>query len=173
MDELITPRLTLLPLTLEQLETGLRSLNDLSASVGVNLVEALFNDAVERAVRLKIEKMKRVSPAQHPWFTYFLIVINVEQVGAGMAGFKGSPDERGEVEIGYGIHPFFGGRGYMSEAVQALVAWAFSHPGCRAITACGVLPDNLASQKVLLKNGFVEAGQGESGINFRLNRTNL
>ena len=173
MKSITTPRLSLIPLTVEQLETGLRSLNDLSASVGVILVASLFEGVVDRAVRMKIDKMKKVSPALHPWYTYYLIVINEEQIGAGMVGFKGSPDELGQVEIGYGIDAIFQRRGFMSEAVQAMLAWAFSHRECLAVTATGVLVDNFASQKVLLKNGFVETGQDEHGINYRLDRTKL
>lgn len=173
MKSITTPRLTLLPLTVEQLETGLRSLNNLSASVGVSLVASLFEGVVDRAVRMKIEKMKKVPPALHPWYTYYLIVINAEKIGAGMVGFKGSPDELGQVEIGYGIDPIFQRLGYMSEAVQSLITWAFSHRECLAITALGVLVDNYASQKVLLKNGLIETGQDEHGINYRLDRTKL
>ncbi len=173
MKSITTPRLTLIPLTVEQLETGLRSLNDLSASVGVSLVASLFEGIVDRAVRLKIEKMKTVPHSLHPWYTYYLIVINAEQIGAGMVGFKGSPDELGQVEIGYGIDPIFQRHGYMSEAVQGIIAWAFSHRECLAITATGVLVDNFASQKVLLKNGFIETGQDEHGIHYRLDRTKL
>ena len=149
------------------------SLNDLSASVGVNLVSSLFDGIVNRAVRMKLEKMKKVPPALYPWYTYWLIVVNEEKIGAGMVGFKGIPNADGSVEIGYGIDPFFQRRGYMSEAVEAMIKWAFTHPECQVITATSVLVDNFASQKVLLRNGFVETGQDEKGINFRLERSKL
>lgn len=173
MKPLTTGRLTLIPLTQKQLKSGLYSLNELSASVGVNLVGSLIEGVVDRAVRMKIEKMKKITPALHPWYTYWLIVINEEKIGAGMVGFKGIPNDDGAVEIGYGIDPFFQRRGYMSEAVEAMIKWAFSHPECRAITATSVLVDNFASQKVLIRNGFVETGQDEKGINFRLDRSKL
>lgn len=170
METLYALRLALVPLTLEQLKLGLVSLNDLSASVGVPIVSSLFDGVVERAVKMKIEKMGKVPPALHPWYTYWLIVLNEENTAAGMVGFKGIPNAKGEVEIGYGIDPVFQGRGYMSEAVTELIAWAFEHPECKAITATAVLLHNLASQKVLLKNGFVETGQDEKGISFRLDK---
>jgi len=172
MDSISTPRLTLLPLTLEQLRMGLASLNDLSACVGVQLVSSLFEGVVDRAVRMKIEKMGKVDASLHPWFTYWLIVINQENTGAGMVGFKGAPDNIGSVEIGYGIDPIFQRLGYMSEAVQAMVTWAFEHQECFRITATGVLVDNLASQKVLLRNGFIETGQDDKGINYEVERKN-
>ena len=103
MDSITTPRLTLIPLSLEQLKIGLVSLPELSGSVGVKLVASLFEGVVDRAVRMKIEKMGKVDQSLHPWYTYWLIVITSEQTGAGMAGFKGAPDGNGWVEIGYGI----------------------------------------------------------------------
>lgn len=168
MEPITTPRLTLIPLSLEQLKIGLASLPELSGSVGVKLVSSLFEGVVNRAVRMKIEKMDKVDQALHPWYTYWLIVINDEQTGAGMVGFKGAPDKKGVVEIGYGIDPLYQRLGYMSEAVQAMIGWAFTHKECQAITATGVLVNNFASQKVLLHNGFIETGQDEKGINYRL-----
>lgn len=38
--------------------------------------------------------------------------------------FKG-PVKDHAVEIGYGISPEYGGNGYMTEAVQAMMQWAF------------------------------------------------
>jgi ribosomal-protein-alanine N-acetyltransferase len=165
-----TSRLKLIPLTLDQLEIGLSSIRELSASVKIPVVESLFDGIVHRAVKMKIEKMQTVNAELHPWFTYWLIVINEDNTGAGMVGFKGTPNARGEVEIGYGIDPFYQRSGFMSEAVRALVEWAFSHPECRGITAPAVNLDNFASQKVLLKNGFVEISQDELGISYRLDR---
>ncbi len=170
MEPITTPRLTLIPLSLEQLKIGLVSLPKLSGSVGVKLVSSLFEGVVDHAVRMKIEKMEKVDQALHPWYTYWLIVITGEQTGAGMVGFKGAPDEKGWVEIGYGIDPLYQRLGYMSEAVHALIGWAFAHKECLAITATAVLVNNYASQKVLLRNGFIETEQDEKGINYRLDR---
>jgi ribosomal-protein-alanine N-acetyltransferase len=173
MKPIKTQRLSLIPLSLEQLKTGLNSIKDLSVSVGFPVVSSLIEGVVQRAVTMKIEKMSKVSPDLHPWFTYWLILVFASETGAGLVGFKGNPNARGEVEIGYGIDPYFQRLGYMSEAVEAMVKWAFSHPECRTITATSVLLDNFASQKVLLRNGFVEIGQDEKGINFRLERSKL
>jgi predicted acetyltransferase len=172
METLHTRRLTLLSLTLADLQTGLISLNQLSGSVGIPVAASLFDGVVERAVRMKIEKMDRAAPELHPWFTYWMIIINDENIGAGMVGFKGNPDSAGKAEIGYGIDPIFQSRGYMTEAVRAMIAWAFSHQECCAVTATSVLAGNLASQKVLLRNGFSETGHNEDGVHFELTRQN-
>ncbi len=164
--------MTLIPLTLQQLETGLSSIKQLSAEMGIPLVSDLITENAERAVKIKIEKMRAVPELLHPWFTYWLIVIDKEGIGAGLVGFKGSPDVSGSVEIGYGINPIFQGRGYMTEAVRAMVEWAFSHLECEKITAIGVLQDNFASRKVLVKNQFreLESDADADGVDYELER---
>ena len=165
-----TGNLTLVPLTLQQLETGLASIKQLSAEMGLPLVSDLITENAERAVRIKIKIMRAAPEALHAWFTYWLIVIDSEKIGAGLIGFKGSPDETGTVEIGYGINPIFQGRGYMTEAVKAMVKWAFSHPECKRITAIGVLQDNFASRKVLVKNQFRELESETGSVDYELDR---
>jgi RimJ/RimL family protein N-acetyltransferase len=165
-----TDRLTLIPLTLQQLETGLASIKQLSTEMNLPIVSDLISGNAERAVQMKIEKMRAAPPDLHAWFTYWLIVINKEGIGAGLVGFKGNPDNTGAVEIGYGINSIFQGRGYMSEAVSAMIGWAFDHPECKKITAIGVLPGNLASRKVLVKNEFFEVRSDTDGVDYELTK---
>jgi ribosomal-protein-alanine N-acetyltransferase len=80
-----------------------------------------------------------------------LVIISGEEVGAGLAGFKGIPDAAGVTEIGYGIAPSYQNKGYMSEAIRALVDWALSQPTCKAVTATTV--ENPASRRLLEKLG--------------------
>lgn len=76
-----------------------------------------------------------------------------EHTIVGDAGFKGRPDRDGEVEIGYGTAPAYRRRGYATEAVDALVRWAFSHIEVKRVVAeCA--PDNAASIRVLARAGF-------------------
>ncbi len=78
----------------------------------------------------------------------WLIVEPLERALVGDVGFKGGPDRRGSVEIGYGIAPAYRRRGYASEAASALVEWAFARPDVRRVIA-ECLPDNAGSIKVL------------------------
>ena len=83
----------------------------------------------------------------------------------GGAGFKGTPDKRGDVEIGYGIDAQYRCRGYATEAVNAMTAWALTQPGVRRVLA-QTEPGNAISQRVLQKCGFVPCGQGNEGPMF-------
>ena len=58
-------------------------------------------------------------------------------------------------EIGYILHPDYQGRGIMHEAVNLIVEYAFEVLKFHSIEAI-IDPDNKASEKVLLKNGFVK-----------------
>ncbi len=165
-----TERLHLIPLTLSQLVKTRSSIQELAGDLSISIVSDLISGPVVRAVNMKIEKMGVVDVSLQDWFTYWLIVISAENMGVGMVGFKGYPNEAGAVEIGYGINDLFQSRGYMTEAVTALVQWAFSHPECRAVTANVVKVDNIASQKVLIKAGFKEISYNKDGISYIIHK---
>ena len=74
---------------------------------------------------------------------------------AGFADFKRdiAPSMRGFPEIGFALVPKFHGKGYATEAVNAVLAWADAHlPGDR--TVCLINPDNVASRRVAEKCGY-------------------
>ena len=81
----------------------------------------------------------------------------------GSAGFVGGPNERGEVELGYGILEGHRNRGYATEAARALVAWALAQPNVEQVVARSE-PFNDASNRVLEKLGLtrVRAEGGEA-----------
>ena len=100
---------------------------------------------------MKLKKMAAMDEKQHLWQTYWLMVISADNFGAGLAGFKGVPNESGSTEIGYGIDPSYQNKGYTSEAVRVLVDWALQHPFCKTVTATTV--ENPASRRLLEKLG--------------------
>jgi [ribosomal protein S5]-alanine N-acetyltransferase len=156
-----TERLTLLPLTLEQLQLHVENSTRLEESLGLvpghrEVTEPLLSIITHFTIpRLK-------DPDLNPLFQTIWIGWDREtgQIVAD-AKFKGEPDEEGVVEIGYGTYPAFQRRGYMTEMVGGLMAWASEQPGVRRIMA-DTDADNLASQRVLQKNGFrfVEETEG-------------
>jgi [ribosomal protein S5]-alanine N-acetyltransferase len=77
----------------------------------------------------------------------------------GGIGFFGPP-LGGEAEIGYGIVPSRQGRGYATEAVQAMLAMAWADSRVRIVVA-GTDPGNAASQRVLEKAGFRQFTAGD------------
>ncbi|HEX4791177.1 MAG TPA: GNAT family N-acetyltransferase [Actinospica sp.] len=79
----------------------------------------------------------------------------------GTAGFFGPPDAAGEVTIGYGMVQPEWGQGYGTQAVAALIEVCRAHGGVRIVNADTDL-DNIASQRVLEKNGFIRVRTTES-----------
>ncbi len=79
--------------------------------------------------------------------------------------FKGLNDD-GSVEIGYGITEENQGKGYATEAVEAVITWALNQSGVRQVEA-ETERDNKKSQRVLEKCGFSPLGiNGEEGPRF-------
>lgn len=103
-------------------------------------------------------------PGQRQWYAVWWIRTKAGDP-VGDACFKGLGQD-GTVEIGYGISPEHWGKGYATEAVAAAVQWAAKQPGVKRIEA-ETAPENLASQRVLEKAGFVPTGtDGEEGPRF-------
>ena len=102
--------------------------------------------------------------ADGPYGISFFAVIAGASAVIGNGGFKGRPGEDGTVEIGYSIMEEHQGAGYATEAVKALIAWAFGHPEVARVVA-ETYPDLAKSIRVLKKNGFTETGPGlEEGV---------
>lgn len=103
-------------------------------------------------------------PMQRIWHAIWMIELHDGQ-HIGELCFKGiSP--QGVVEIGYGIAEEYRGQGYATEAVSAVVNWAMNQPEVTSVEA-ETESDNTASQKVLLKSGFIANGTvGEEGPRF-------
>ena len=92
----------------------------------------------------------------------------IELPGEGAIGTIGfDPDEVLADEVGYWIGRPYWGRGLVSEALAAGLAWVRNQWGRRCITARHFV-DNAASARVLAKAGFLYTGRTEP--RFRLAR---
>ncbi|SDN76462.1 Protein N-acetyltransferase, RimJ/RimL family [Acetanaerobacterium elongatum] len=146
MIQLKTKRLRIVPLTTEQLGEYIKK-----PQADEHMAQALnemYNGCVEH-------------PKDWLWYTNWLIYLNSDNTPIGSLGFKGCP-VNGAVEIGYGIDEPYQNQGYATEAVKAMLAWAFGHQGVYFVTA-ETEKDNAASIQVLKKNGFAPAGEGKEG----------
>ena len=99
-------------------------------------------------------------PQDLPWLPRHVVVREIG-LAVGSVGFFGPPGPAATVEIGYGLVEGARHQGYASEAVAAVVAAAHA-AGIRLVVA-HTLPDNVPSQAVLLRNGFLPAGSNEGG----------
>jgi RimJ/RimL family protein N-acetyltransferase len=83
-------------------------------------------DAVVKA-ELSSEWLAQLDAARVDlWTLGFTMMDRISGAVVGTCGFKGPPGADGTVEIAYGVAPDQQGKGYATEAAEALVAYAFS-----------------------------------------------
>lgn len=111
------------------------------------------------------EEMKKIVPREE-WAADWEICLK-DGTSVGGIGFKGIPNEKGEIEVGYGIDPEHQRNGYATEAVGAMMKWAFDQEDVIVFQG-QTEPHNEISKKVLRKNGLVEVGMGYEGPLFEI-----
>jgi len=168
-----TERLDLIPLNDIRLRQYLEQPDLLERELGMSISREIVTEDIQRAIRMRLSKMAHVEKVQFVWYTYWLLVIRSLPFGAGPIGFKGLPNQNGEVEIGYGIDKAYQQKGYTTEAAQAMITWAFEEPACRSITAQNTKKWNLASQRVLFKLGKKVYEESEDAFSLRLERSSI
>ena len=98
------------------------------------------------------------STSAGPWTHGFTLVHRASNIAVGKSGFKGPPTADGVVEIAYGVDPDHQGKGYATEAAEALTRYAFASGQVRVVRA-HTLPESNASARVLGKCGFQHIGE--------------
>ncbi len=87
---------------------------------------------------------------------YFVMASKTDNLLMGAVGLHpayGSKPKTDEIEVGYWLGKKFWGKGFMTEAVKAVVSIAFQRPLIQRMTST-TDPANQASQNILRKNGF-------------------
>ena len=150
MELLETPRLKLLPFTLELKKVTLFERDRLPEMLGIAVPDAWPGADMLEALPHFIEAMEQ-DPLGRVWDG--IILNKADRVAIGGIGFHGPPDEAGMVEIGYNIIPAYEGQGYATEMARRVIDWAFQMPGIERITV-QCLDDNIDSIRVLEKVGM-------------------
>lgn len=96
-----------------------------------------------------------------PWFWVYNGSEGRKVIGNG--GFFCDPTEDRFATIGFEVEKEYHNQGMATEAVEALVNWAFEHPVVGFVEAY-TSEENGASRKVLAKVGFREIERDEDGI---------
>jgi ribosomal-protein-alanine N-acetyltransferase len=168
-----TAHLQLLPYSPEHLLALIEGEERFEERFGLPAAEGLREFFVSDEVSPAWLAGLRTAVAPDPWVHGFAVVHREAGSVIGGAGFKGPPDAEGMVEIAYGIVPTFQGRGYATEAAQALVTYACDDGRVRLVRA-HTAPTPNASTRVLTKCGFRFFGEvvdPEDGRVWRWERT--
>jgi [ribosomal protein S5]-alanine N-acetyltransferase len=151
--ELRTKRLRLVPHEPAHLRALIEGPEFYERTSGMKPARGLRDFIVSPDVSVEWRAALEKATGADPW-TYGFALLHVESGEViGNASFTGPPDADGTVEIAYGIVPDYQGRGYATEAAQALVAYARADSRVRTILA-HTLPARNASTRVLEKCGF-------------------
>ncbi len=103
------------------------------------------------AVRADIEEMTRRAPGERGGWVQFSVEERDSGRLVGDVGLSPADGEPGVIKVGYTISPAFQGRGYATEAVDALLAYAFGTLGAdvvRAYADAGNTPSIRVAEKV-------------------------
>lgn len=165
-----TERLLIKPLSYGQLQlymsTGDYALErDLGLEPHPRVVSGEVKEALEQVI------LPQVADAgdNYLFSTFWTIIDKRKNVMIGDLCFKGAPNEQGEIEVGYGTHSDFQNKGFMTEALGAVIQWAMRQPSVKTVLA-ETTNENLASHKTLARNHFVVFKQVDNMIWWRLDK---
>jgi RimJ/RimL family protein N-acetyltransferase len=151
MDDLVTARLLLHPMTVSEAERVATGESD----GGAHWAPEYPTDGDVAAARRFLSTCANTGDPRP--FGNFEIRRREDGQAIGGIGFHGSADENGAVTIGYGLIPSTRGKGYASEALRELLVFARAH-GVPCVRG-DADHDNIASQRVMMAAGMRPAGE--------------
>ncbi len=165
--QLSTLRLTLIAGTLAHAEAEVHNRpllpQLLNATVPDNWPPPLNDDASMQWFLRYLQE----NPDASGWSMWYILLregSSEKPLLIGNGGFKGKPTADGTVEVGYSVMENHQRQGYATEAMSALIDWAFTHPEVSRVIA-ETLTDLTPSIKVMEKNGLRFFGKGsEEGV---------
>jgi RimJ/RimL family protein N-acetyltransferase len=163
-----TEKLKLISLDAQNLRWSIEERQKMEKNLGVKITDTELEEPVKKAMRTSL-KMVLENTKDYLWFTSWEIVLKKENRIIGGLCFKGCPDEKGRVEIAYGMQDEYRGKGYMTEAVKELINWAFTQEKVLSVIA-ETEKDNLPSHRVLEKVGMQKYEENEKMFWWKLNK---
>jgi len=156
MPALVTPRLRLVPVTVEAIEAVLdHDKARAEAVVGARFPDAWPNDELVASGFPYSREAIRAAPEIRLWGDS-LVLLKDEPRIIGSVVFHGHPAD-GVAEVGYSIEEGSRGQGLASEATRACVEWALAQAGIAAVQAT-TFEWHLASLGVIRKLGMEQIG---------------
>jgi aminoglycoside 6'-N-acetyltransferase len=136
-----------------------------------------WGDTDAATVRAQIEEMAGRAPGEPDGWVQFTVEERDGGRLVGDVGLSPAEDEPGVIKIGYTIDPAFQGRGYATEAVRALVAYAFDTLGADVVRAYASA-ENVPSHRVAERAGLklierfegIDDGVKWSGVRYEVQR---
>lgn len=164
-----TSRLIITPLSYAQLHTYLRANNHFESEMALTDTGRTISAEVKEMVESFTLPMMKLSPENnYLYITFWIVVEKLTNSIVAELGFKGEPNDKGEIEIGYGTMPACRSRGIMTEAIRGMILWAREQEEIKIVRA-ETNQLNAASIRVLKKNGFVLFDKKEEMLWWKMN----
>lgn len=144
-----TDRLQIIPLNGPQLKLITEDIIQFENELNCQYCGEEMDGEILQIFKGQIEVIENDSK-NYIWHTFWLFKLKNEEKFIGSACFKNAPDDKGQVEIGYGINKRYENLGYTTEAVNSMCEWALKQPSVTKIIA-ETEKENIASQKILKK----------------------
>src|SRR3954464_6977923 len=130
-----TPRLELSPLSAESIDALLEgNSNRLRSLTGAEFPVPVAPPPYMADSLPVVRDRLRAGDREAEWWNW-LVVRQDSREAVGSVAFGGRPDASGAVLVGYAMYPAREGQGYATEAVRAMVDWAFAQPGVKLVRA--------------------------------------
>lgn len=163
-----TPRISLFPLSFDQLLKYMN--NDGKLEKELKLKRSNRELTADLHGSLNANILDNVADEEKDYRFYSLWVI-VDRESKRMVGdlcFMGEPALDGKSEVGYGTYASCQSKGYMTEALSALLHWARFQTHMKGAMAW-TKKDNLPSIRVLEKNGFQNVKETQELLQWMIN----
>ena len=162
-----TKRLVLRPLSHNELIRHVKSPSELARDLGLTPSTSLIEKEAQEAILGDLLPNLSDSAKNPLFYTMWIIIEKSIKAIIGGICFHGEPDEKGEIEIGYGTDSDHQNKGYMTEAISGVIQWAKSNKYVHIIKA-ETDKTNIASILVLEKNNFKLIEQNKNSTVMKL-----
>lgn len=166
-NEVETERLILKPLTYDQLIKYIKADNSLEMDLGLNETSRIISPELKEALENTILPNVANTDKNYLFSTLWTIILKEDNKMVGDLCFMDEPNTNGEIEIGYGIYEEFRKKGFMTEAINGMIAWVKKQPNVLFITA-DTDKNNIASYTVLERNHFTKSCESETLYHWKL-----
>ena len=153
-----TERLILKPLTYKQLLKYIDADGSLETELKLNSTSKEISPELKEALEQTILPNVADASKDYLYNSLWSIILKVENKMVGDICIFGEPNQKGEIEIGYGTYNEFENNGYMTEAVGGIIEWAKTQTNVHSIVA-STEKENVGSYKILEKNKFIKIGE--------------
>lgn len=156
-----TSRLTLIPVTLEITKSLLNGSSKEIEELGIQCDRKWPTEDTMDILPIINESLEKSKTPTG--FEIWMIVNRQTKKIIGDIGFHGSPDENGEVQVGFGLVEHERGKGFGSESLIAIMDWLKFQENVKVIKA-DCLISNKPSARILEKAGLKEVNRDDEYI---------